>query len=314
MARSISRRHFLLGGTAALAAGGVGYGCGAEPRWLERTEVHLSLSRAWSGKARVLHLSDLHRSRFVSLSFLEEAIELGLDSSPDLVCLTGDFVTAADPTSLEGYVDLLRRLSDQAPTVAVLGNHDGGPWCASKGGDDSTDRVRALLEASGVDLLHNRERIVDVPGGRLRLVGVGDLWGEECLPAKAFLSDRVRTDPIREGLVPPSEGDEADEADEGDEVPTLLLAHNPDTKDVAWPFAWDAMLSGHTHGGQVVLPWIGPPFVPVEDRRFIAGLHSWRDRWIYTTRGVGNILGVRVNCRPEVTLLEVTGGKAAADA
>ena len=136
-------------------------------------------------------------------------------------------------------------------------------------------------------------------------------------PADDVVQQRMNLDVDRHQVLAggaKAEDQSREQPDEGDEVPTLLLAHNPDTKDVAWPFAWDAMLSGHTHGGQVVLPWIGPPFVPVEDRRFIAGLHSWRDRWIYTTRGVGNILGVRVNCRPEVTLLEVTGGKTAADA
>jgi predicted MPP superfamily phosphohydrolase len=65
------------------------------------------------------------------------------------------------------------------------------------------------------------------------------------------------------------------------------------------------MLSGHTHGGQVVLPLVGERFVPVRDKRFIAGLKPWNGRQVYVTLGVGNIGGVRVNCRPEVTMLNL---------
>ncbi len=85
------------------------------------------------------------------------------------------------------------------------------------------------------------------------------------------------------------------------DAPAILLAHNPDTKDVLADRPWDLMLSGHTHGGQVVLPFVGERFVPVRDKRFIAGLKEWNGRQVYVTRGVGNVAGVRINCRPEVT-------------
>ncbi|MDR1191385.1 MAG: hypothetical protein LBK60_06960 [Verrucomicrobiales bacterium] len=65
------------------------------------------------------------------------------------------------------------------------------------------------------------------------------------------------------------------------------------------------MVCGHTHGGQTRLPFIGTPFAPVKDQRYVAGLNEWHGRRIYTSRGVGNLHGVRFNCRPEVTLLEL---------
>ena len=65
------------------------------------------------------------------------------------------------------------------------------------------------------------------------------------------------------------------------------------------------MLSGHTHGGQVVMPITGANPAPVSDRRYVEGLKPWRDRWIHVSRGVGSIKGVRFNCRPEVTLLRL---------
>jgi predicted MPP superfamily phosphohydrolase len=63
------------------------------------------------------------------------------------------------------------------------------------------------------------------------------------------------------------------------------------------------LLCGHTHGGQIRLPFVGTPFAPVRDKRFVEGLHQWDGRWMYITRGVGNLHGVRFNCPPEVSLL-----------
>jgi hypothetical protein len=85
----------------------------------------------------------------------------------------------------------------------------------------------------------------------------------------------------------------------------LLLAHNPDSKEEVANRPWDLMLSGHTHGGQLRIPAVGAPFAPVRDHRYVAGLLPWRDRWIHVTRGVGNLHGLRLNCRPEISLLSV---------
>ena len=63
------------------------------------------------------------------------------------------------------------------------------------------------------------------------------------------------------------------------------------------------MLSGHTHGGQLRIPFVGTPFAPVRDRRFVQGLHRWQDRWLHITKGIGNLRGMRLNCRPEISLL-----------
>jgi hypothetical protein len=86
-----------------------------------------------------------------------------------------------------------------------------------------------------------------------------------------------------------------------------LLAHNPDSKDILGAYPWDLMLCGHTHGGQVRLPIVGPAFAPVRDKRYVEGLKPWNDRLIFVTRGVGNYVGVRFNCRPEVSLLNLVG-------
>ena len=145
-----------------------------------------------------------------------------------------------------------------------------------------TRSVSSLLCAANIPLLHNCSEVVRVRDQSIRFAGVPDLWSGEVDGNRAFAN------------VP---------ADD----PAILLAHNPDTKDVLADRPWDLMLSGHTHGGQVVLPMLGERFVPVRYKRFIAGLKQWNGRQVYVTRGVGSIRGVRVNCRPEVTVLDLAG-------
>jgi predicted MPP superfamily phosphohydrolase len=257
------------------------YAFGVEPNWLERTfhRVKLPCRNLTSG-VRILQLSDFHASPAVPFSLIENSVELGLAAKPDVICLTGDFVTDATPFDHAEYARILRRLSSAAPIFATLGNHDGGRWGASVGGLKDSTVVRGLLHAAHVPLLHNRSEVVRVRDQSIRFAGVADLWSAEVDADLAFAN------------VPAGD-------------PAILLAHNPDTKDLVADRPWDLMLSGHTHGGQVVLPILGERFVPVRDKRFIAGLKEWNGRQVYITRGVGNIHGVRVNCRPEVTVLDL---------
>ena len=252
-----------------------------EPNWLERTVQRVKLPcRNFTSGVRILHLSDFHASPVVPFSLIENSVQLGLAAKPDVICLTGDFVTDATPFDEAEYARILRRLSSAAPVFASLGNHDGGRWAASVGGLKDSSVVRALLSAAKVPLLHNRSEVVRVRDQSVRFAGVPDLWSERVDGDLAF-------------------------GDVSADDPAILLAHNPDTKDTLADRPWDLMLSGHTHGGQVVLPILGERFVPVRDKRFIAGLKQWNGRQVYVTRGVGNIDGVRVNCRPEVTVLDL---------
>jgi predicted MPP superfamily phosphohydrolase len=228
-----------------------------------------------------LQLSDFHASNVVPFALIDRAVDLGLAAKPDLICLTGDFVTDAQAFDQTEYIRILRRLTSAAPTFACLGNHDGGIWCARFGGFEDTSVVCGLLDAAGVALLHNRSEALSVREQRIRLAGVADLWSREVDGGLAFQGVRR-------------------------EETTILLAHNPDSKDKLADRPWDLMLSGHTHGGQVIVPLVGMRFVPVRDKRFIAGLKAWNGRQVYVSRGVGNLGGVRVNCRPEVTLLDLT--------
>ena len=117
---------------------------------------------------------------------------------------------------------------------------------------------------------------------KFNLVGVGDRWAGHFDPGAAFHGvDRTR--------------------------PTVLLSHNPDTKSHLAGHDWQLMLSGHTHGGQLRVPWLGAtPFAPVSDKRFVEGLHRWNDRWLHVSKGIGSIYGLRINCPPEVSFLTLT--------
>lgn len=277
-----SRRTFLLsavGGVTALP----GYARFLEPGWLEVTHKRVPLGLA--GDIRILHLSDFHASESVPFSLIEEAVELGLAERPELAFLTGDFITRR----LDGrgeYKRILRRLADALPTFASLGNHDGGRWVARHGGHTDTSLLETLFDKAGVVLLRNDARLLQADGQTLHVVELGDLWARQVDADAAF------------GAV---------EAPPG--VPILVLAHNPDTRLGLRDRRWDLMLSGHTHGGQIVIPVVGyKPFVSVGDERFLEGLQPWEGRLVHITRGVGNLLGWRLNCRPEVSLLTLSPG------
>jgi|tagenome__1003787_1003787.scaffolds.fasta_scaffold20613597_2 predicted MPP superfamily phosphohydrolase len=272
----MTRRTFL----GSLFGSALVYPCYLEPRWLDLTGRRVRLQTPLAHPVRILQLSDLHASLPVPLSMIHHAITAGLAKKPDLICLTGDFITYHQDFSAAKYAATLRRLSSFAPTFAVLGNHDGGGWAAWHNGNGDHRLVDRILEDGEVELLHNRSAQVEVRGARLNLVGVGDLWSDEVDGRRAF-------------------------ADARPGQPTVLLAHNPDTKSEVRRHPWDLMLSGHTHGGQVIVGFDGAKYAPVKDKRYVAGLKSWGTRQIHVSRGVGNVGGVRFRCRPEATVLTV---------
>lgn len=279
----ISRRQFLFG-AAGLGIAAGGYARFVEPRWLElcRTEIP-PRGPALAHPVKILQLSDLHWSRSVPLSLIGRAVTLGLSAQPDLVCLTGDYVTVGERRDLARLSAVLAPLAHAAPALAVLGNHDGGVWSRAHGGPADVRGISEMLARAGFTVLGNRAETVTIAGQRICVGGAADLW------AGAF-NARALCDAL-----------EQERADR-----TLVLAHNSDVKTALGEAPWDLMLCGHTHGGQVRLPLLGAPVVSVRDRHYVAGLGDWQGRWVYTSRGVGSLFGIRWGCRPEVTLVTVT--------
>ena len=258
-----------------------------EPSWLEVSVTQVKLFNAPLDKPiKLLHLSDLHLSREVSLRQISKAFDLGLQLQPDIICLTGDYITDK-LQERQLYRTQLERLSKAAPVFAVMGNHDGGIWKkGSYNGEDTPQEIVELLREANITVLENENRTIPLKGKNLALIGLKDIWSSKPSFDQAFEN------------IPHHDS-------------TILLSHNPDSKDYLGKHTWDLMLSGHTHGGQLRIPFTGAtPYAPVQDHRYVAGLNPWTDnlmrsRQIFTTRGVGNVLGLRFNCRPEVSLLEL---------
>lgn len=275
----MSRRRFL-GGVSFAAVGTFAYAHLFEAEWLRKSFITVPLSHGERPPVKLLHLSDLHASPVVSVSYIRRAIEFGLRWQPDLICVTGDFVTQRISNEAE-YAEVLRLLSKSAPTFASLGNHDGGRWSAENGGHKDVSWISELLTHSGIELLRNKTATTSVAGRDLNLVGLGDFWAKDLNVPQALARQR--------------------------EAETILLSHNPDTKEHLGDLNWRLMLSGHTHGGQLRVPYLGAtPFAPVRDKRFVAGLHRWNERWVHITKGIGSVYGLRINCPPEVSFLTLT--------
>jgi uncharacterized protein len=270
--RRFTRRRILgvLGAAGACLGGYAGL---VESQWLEVVELEVfppRLPAAFDG-FRIAQVSDLHFRPMTLWGHVRRVVDAILSRRPDAVALTGDFVSTVGHGIPERIVAELGRLTAPSGVWAVLGN-----WDHYEG-----DRIveQALTEA-GVRVLRNGHVAVERSGQRLSVAGVDDV----------LLA--------RHDLVGALEGIERDTC-------VVLLAHEPDFADTA---AIDPrvslQLSGHSHGGQVCLPFVGPILLPPLGRKYPAGLYQIRDLWLYTNRGVGTMgPPFRFCCRPEVTLL-----------
>lgn len=249
----------------------VGYSVLIEPHWIETASITVSVSdlpREFDG-LRIVQVSDLHLGPDVPREDLDRAIDKANQLDPDIVVITGDTVTkSADyiyPCSQS-----LQALRPKLGSYAVLGNHDFAT---------DPDKITDALTAAGIKVLRNENDSIDKDSEQLWILGVDDIY--------------LFQDDLPEAM----EGIPSD-------ATTILLCHSPDIANQASDLAVDLVLTGHTHGGQVRLPFIGPLIVPVENSEYVAGLYSVGDTQMYVNRGIGIVyLPVRFLARPEVTLL-----------
>jgi hypothetical protein len=222
-------------------------------------------------------LSDFHYDPHFSVHPIHSAIGLVNDLHPELIVFTGDFVTSpwvGDPTeaaaAAEPCAQLLRQMRAPHGPWAVLGNHDAFT---------DPDRVTAALHGAGIPVLSNQSVAIEHDGARFWLAGIDDVLG-----GTADLNSTLHDIP-------------ADDA-------TVLLAHEPDYADRVARHPVDLQLSGHSHGGQVRIPFVRPIYLPDLGRKYIWGLYNVRGLTLYTNPGLGTVgVPVRMNCPPEITLL-----------
>ncbi len=265
-----SRRRFLAGVAATAAVGAVARPglAVAEDLRPEAHEIVLpGLDPAHDG-LRVAQLSDLHVGSLTPPERIREAIETANRFRPDLVALTGDYLTR-DP----GGVSLMREQLGglEGPVVATLGNHDR--WVDPAGASKA-------LESLGYAVLSNENTTLSLRGAPFTVVGVDDLWTRSADPVKAMKGVARRGS-------------------------TLHLAHVPKTADhlAIWGRPM-LVLSGHTHGGQVNVPLLMPALRFLFREPYTAGLYEVERVQLWVNRGVGNVgLALRVNAPPEVSLL-----------
>jgi uncharacterized protein len=243
----------------------------------------------------IVQLSDFHADGWrLSDSLLQRVIAQVNQIHPDLIVLTGDYVTD-DPAPIDALAAQLKQLQSRVGIYAVLGNHD---LCHV----DSRSHITQALQGVKINILW--DEIVYPLGERLALVGLRDYW-----------SPRFRPAPIMNQLPP--------------DVPRIVLSHNPDSAHILRNWRVDLQLSGHTHGGQIVLPGLGPVLarikalqqrLPKPYKRWLnrtgvrtvqhwewaQGLHSLGQNLLYVNRGLGTYLPGRLFCPPEITVFTLT--------
>jgi len=265
---AITRRAVLKGALIASAstiagAGAYGYACERHELEVTRTTIPVTgLPPALAG-LRVGLITDIHRSLFVSHEDVARAVASLMHETPDLIVLGGDYVTAKDPHYMHPSAEALAPLAAPHGVFGILGNHD-----------DDRDMAAALAK-NGVQMLKDARTRLTIKGETVDLVGIR-FWTKR----QSDIADLTR------GTAPM----------------TFLLAHDPRRFTEAAALNLPLILSGHTHGGQIVLPGIGA--IAAQKFPVVAGL-ARRDRTtLFVSRGVGTIyLPVRINCPPEVAVL-----------
>lgn len=264
------------------------------PLAVERVEVAIANLPPSLIGLKLAQLSDFHIDRDRrSLGLVEAAVAVCQAEQPDLVLLTGDFVTT-EPEPIQYLIPGLKALQSRYGTYAALGNHDNHTPRTRPG-------VTAALTNAGIPVLWNE--VAEIEGLDLAIVGLADFWSRDFNPGVVL--DSIPAEKTR-----------------------LVLSHNPDTAEYLKTWRVDLQLSGHTHGGQIVIPGIGPvgkfcarlyralpkhlaPLIPVigtfhrtlKHWEWSEGLHHVGQNQLYVNRGLGTYFPGRFFCPPELTMI-----------
>ncbi|MFK8058629.1 MAG: metallophosphoesterase [Polaribacter sp.] len=249
-----------------------------EPFWLEFVNVKMpikNLPENLVGKT-VMQISDIHVGNRFDYQYIIDSFEKAKLLNPDYVVYTGDFISYDDDEQFIQLKEVMQHVvKGKLGTLGILGNHDyGHNWHFQNVADTITD----ILENVGISILSNEQKEVN----GLNIIGLDDYWGLNFNPKK--IMSKIN-----------------------EKKANLVLCHNPDVCDLdVWYNYKGWILSGHTHGGQVKPPFLNPPILPVENKRYSSGeIDLYDGRTLYINRALGSSFQVRFNVRPEITIFEL---------
>jgi predicted MPP superfamily phosphohydrolase len=248
------------------------YASRVEPRWLDFNTRRLCLRRlspAFEGY-RIVQLTDFHlgQGKLLTPDRLEAIVRRVNAGRPDVVLVTGDFSSHLDEVGLDG-ISRLRLLKAPDGVFGILGNHDY--WAAPT-------RICSAAQDAGIQMLLNRHVVIRRGGAALVIAGLDDVWEK-----------RQDIDAALRGIPAGA--------------PVIMMVHESNYAEwVAQDSRVDVQLSGHSHGGQVRVPLLGPLALPNQAWKYPMGLYRLNGMWLYVSRGVGLAqMPLRFNCRPEIT-------------
>lgn len=272
---TLTRRQFLKLGTSVLIGAGLaagGYASLFEPKMLEVNRITLHQKRlpeAFDGM-KIAHFSDLHLGFQTDAKDAKKIVSAINRERPDLICFTGDMVDGPVDAMVEA-VDPFSALKAPLGVLSIVGNHDF----------DDVKRLILLQEKAGFTVLRNDHVLLKRNGGHMAVAGLDDQLIGSPDPDKALKG------------IP-------------EKMYTLLMMHEPDYADWAAQYHFDLQLSGHSHGGQIRLPWIGEVITPPGSKKYVKGLYTIGNSHmsLYVNRGIGTTrLPFRFLCKPELTIL-----------
>ncbi|BAZ50935.1 putative Ser/Thr protein phosphatase family protein [Nostoc sp. NIES-4103] len=251
-----------------------------EPNWIEVKSLQLTLPHLVSefNGYRIVQISDIHRDQWMSPQRIQRIVRLVNSQKPDLVAITGDFITRHSSSLIPSLGVPLAQLTPKDKTLAVLGNHDH---------ENDTKAIIQVLSQSGIYLLSNDVYTIQRGSAMLHIAGVDDVG-----------MGKDRLDLVMQQLPHEEEA--------------ILLAHEPDFVNIsAATKRFDLQLSGHSHGGQVRLPFFKPPVLPPWGKQFYCGKYQVGNMFLYTNRGLGMTgLHLRFFARPEITVFTLVAPKS----
>ncbi len=265
---------------------------------------------------KILQISDLHIKNSSSALFFQKVSALIKKNKPDVIAITGDLICVGRLENQELLKDFLNSLSAPYGIYAVFGNHDYDEYVSinTEGEYDVIKKetslfslvfsrfftsislkkfvthsarqtkphkeLISLLSKTPLQILHNETIQIPIQDTFLNLTGLGEYITGKCLPDVAFKEYDLR-------------------------FPGIVLSHNPDSYPLLKDFPGDLILCGHTHGGQVNLPWISKKITLMENPQLEKGLHHLEKKFIYINRGLGAPLRFRLFAPPEITLFSL---------